>query len=142
MASAFDKAVERLSACDGDLAKLSVASQTVLIVHAAQGLIDNGGLEYFFESDFPGQPSYAVFCDAYRRIGADEAAKCLGASVRAFGFDAPHLSREKRRAFIASLPGDLSHPFRQLSDRLCGDRSVWSQLCDYIEHHREALGLA
>ncbi len=44
---------------DGDVFKLPEAFQTVVVIETAQGIIDNGGLEYFFESDFPSNPPYA-----------------------------------------------------------------------------------
>jgi hypothetical protein len=36
--------------------KLPPAVKTILLVHAAQGVIDNGGLQYFFEADWPDRP--------------------------------------------------------------------------------------
>ncbi len=47
---------------------------TVWAVEQAQGIIDNGGFQYFFENDWPENPSYSVFIDSFRRIGAGEAA--------------------------------------------------------------------
>jgi hypothetical protein len=47
---------------------------TTWAVVTSQGVIDNGGLQYFFENDWPASVTYSVFSDAYRTIGGIEAA--------------------------------------------------------------------
>ena len=68
---------ERLREVENDATKLPEPYRTLVLVEAAQGVIDNGGLIYFFESDWPGCPPYSAFSDAYRRIGMSEAADDL-----------------------------------------------------------------
>ena len=51
--------------------------KTVAIIYSAQGVIDNGGMGYFFENDWPNNPPYSVFADAYERIGRVDAARAL-----------------------------------------------------------------
>src|SRR5688500_18729456 len=80
----------------GDLEKLPRAVRTVAVVQVAQGIIDNGGLQYFFESDFPNQPPYDIFVDAYREIGAIVEADALAAAVRLFPFAEPHKNQTAR----------------------------------------------
>jgi hypothetical protein len=141
IAEAFERAVALLHAQEGNILALPEVAQTVLFVHAARGLIENGGLEYFFEDDFPGQPAYDRFAAAFRTIGAAEAADRLHASMIAFGLDEPHRHCALRRTWLAQLPADPSHPFRRWSDQSCGDDTVWKKLDSYIELHRDALGL-
>ncbi|GAB1263586.1 DMP19 family protein [Aurantivibrio infirmus] len=43
--------------------------KTIVMVVSAQGIIDNGGFEYFFENTFEGNPSLQDFVVAYREIG-------------------------------------------------------------------------
>ena len=71
---ASDAADVELKRAGNDVTRLSEPHRTVVVIHAAQGIIDNGGLIYFFESDWPGTPPYSVFSDAYRRIGKTDAA--------------------------------------------------------------------
>jgi hypothetical protein len=123
-------AFQRLEQCGGDLSKLALVDQTIVVVTSAQGVIDNGGFEYFFENDWPGRPQYRVFSDAYRRIGAPEAAASLDEASLSFTFADPHLRQDERRRFVASLPAD--HRFRQLGNDLCGDASVWDLLAAYV----------
>jgi hypothetical protein len=71
--SLLDKASEyafaQLEDACGDVSLLPLPLQTVAVIYSAQGVIDNGGLEYFYESDFDGTPEYSFFVNAYRRIG-------------------------------------------------------------------------
>src|SRR5688500_8764243 len=94
------EAFARLEAAGGDPRKLIDPWRTVVVVHAAQGVIDNGGLRYFFGNDFPENPPYSVFEDAYRRIGAGRAADALGRATRLFRFADPQLDLEQRREVL------------------------------------------
>ena len=47
--------------------------ERTIVVYAAQGIIDNGGFQYLFESDFPGCPPCSLTVPAFRRNGAREA---------------------------------------------------------------------
>jgi hypothetical protein len=120
----------------GALEKLPTPLRTVLMIFAAQGIIDNGGLQYFFENDFPGQPPYSTFVDAYREIGAkDEAA--LAAGVDLFPFPDPHQHLKLRREFQERFPDE--GPFAPYSDFLCGDKKVWEMLLEYVLKHADAF---
>ena len=120
------------------LHKLPPPVRTVLLVHAAQGIIDNGGLQYFFEADFPGRPPYALFVDAYRAIGADEEADALAAAVKLFPFRDPHQFRHRRNRVLDSFADAKrgghrpDSPFEPFSDKLCGNEKVWRLLKQYV----------
>jgi uncharacterized protein DUF4375 len=135
---ASDYAFARLEEVEGSLTKLPLPLQTVVVIYSAQGVIDNGGLEYFYESDFPNNPPYSLFVTAYRRIGAMEAARCIERTAAMFPFPDPHLQQVKRDRF---LEGKASREFRLLSDRICGDQSVWDKLAVYVEKNRDAFKL-
>jgi len=116
--------------------------RTVAIVHAAQGIIDNGGLAYFFAMDFPQNPPYAMFVDAYHRIGADAVATCIAVGTTLFPFPQPHLHETKRRKWIDSVKGDDAHEFTVLSDTACGNEVAWQRLAEFVDKHRDAFGEA
>ena len=132
----YDYAVSRLGEAGGDWDQLPVPLQTLLIVEAAQGMIDTGGLEYFYEADFPNNPPYASFVDAYRRIGAEEAASCIEASALMFPFAEPQLFAPLREVWLERIRLERDHEFKRLSRRICGDESVWRKLADYVTAHR------
>ncbi len=127
----------------GDTDKLSSPVRTVVLVHAAQGIIDNGGLQYFFESDFPGQPPYSVFVNAYRTIGADAEAQDLAHAVKLFPFADPHKFEGRRNKFLERFRDGGAHgpdsPFEPYTDKLCGNRKIWRLLEQYVRRHAESF---
>lgn len=132
----YDYAVSRLHQASGDIESLPLALQTLLLVESAQGMIDSGGLAYFYEADFPNNPAYQVFADAYRRIGAEQAASCIESTATMFPFAEPHFFEPLRQLWLQKLSEDPAGEFRCLSDRICGDASVWAKLEDYVERNR------
>jgi hypothetical protein len=118
---------------------LPLPLQTVVVIYSAQGIIDNGGLEYFYESDFNNEPPYFFFTEAYRRIGADEAADCIEKTAAMFGIPDPHLKRLERWDFLERIKGDETHEFSLLSRKICGDQQVWKKLAEYVATNHGAF---
>jgi hypothetical protein len=138
----YDHAVARLTDAGGDLDQLAEPLQTLLIVESAQGIIESGGLAYFYEADFPNHPPYDSFVKAYRRIGAEAAASCIEDSAALFPFAEPHLFAPLRELWLEKMAADPGHAFHGLSARICNDESVWRQLTDYVNRHRKAFDRA
>ena len=136
----LDRAVKvafrTLDAAGGDARRLPVPMATVVCVYGAQGVIDNGGFQYFFENDWPCQPPYSMFWKAYARIGAHEAAAAIESAVALFPFARPHRSRAKREAFMAAR--SRSDRFFRL-DTVCGDATVWPKLEAYVRANASAF---
>ena len=135
----YDYAIDRLQAAGGDVFALPVPLQTLLLIESAQGIIDTGGLEFFYEADFPNNPPYALFVEAYRRIGADAAASCIEATARMFPFEEPHLFEELRQLWLERLRLEGAGEFARLSAAVSGDASVWTRLADYVARHGGAF---
>lgn len=133
---AFEKLMD---SSDGCLRDLPLPLQTVAVIYSAQGIIDNGGLEYFYESDFDVESPYSYYVDAYRRIDAQEAANCIEKTAKMFGVSDPHLRIADRRKFLEEVEQDEKHEFRRLSDLICGNQEVWEKLSDYVEANRAAF---
>lgn len=72
----------------------------VWAIEKAQETTNNGSFQYFFESDWPHNPPYSIFIDAFREIGAVETAECLESAVNEFPFENPHLYCEKRCDYL------------------------------------------
>jgi len=77
-----------------------------VMLHAAQGIIDNGGLEYFFEAPFEGRPALDDFPTVFEAVGAHVSAAALREAFKRAG--SPHASfhdlnsvfwRESRRNY-------------------------------------------
>ena len=131
--SFLDRAAEytykELDRIGGDPTKLDIPLETVAILYTIQAIIDNGSFQYLFESNFPINPPYSAFIEAYRRIGALDAAVRLQKAVAMFPFENPHLHQQQRVKFMESL--DEEHEFFQLGDEVCGDKRIWSALEEY-----------
>ncbi len=128
-------AFQRLDEVDGDIAKLAEPFQIVALIYSAQGVIDNGGLIYFFESDWPANPPYSLFVDAYRRIGRIAAADALDQAAKSFGVPFPERDSDLRNRFMENEGTD------EWDDCICGDEDVWRDLANWIrsngiEHFR------
>ena len=93
---AYELVQRMLDETDGDSDRLPEVLQTAYFVYLGQGVIDNGGLEYFYENDFAGQPPYDLIVAAFRRVGAYAVADCIESTADMFPFSSPHLKREKR----------------------------------------------
>ena len=137
----YSYALGRLEAANGDLQLLPIPLQTLLLVESAHGIIESGGLEYFYDADFPNNPPYELFVEAYRRIGAEAAAACIETTARMFPFDEPHLFAPLRQVWLEKLRVDPLQAFARLSEGVCADDSVWAKLDDYVERHRAAFAV-
>lgn len=131
-----------VEAASGDVFQLLLPVQTVAVIQTAQGIIDNGGFEYFYESDFDGSPPYSFFVEAFRRIGAEAAANRIEASARMFPFTEPHLHETKRQQWLDGVKDNETHEFVILSRQACGDASVFAKLAEYVESNLSAFAAA
>lgn len=142
--SLLERATAYAKACaqeaGGDVSQLPKPVQTVVVVDTAQGIIDNGGLKFFYESDFPGNPPYSFFVEVFRRIGAESVASCIEVTFRMFPFPQPHLYEAKRQQWLDDVKHNEAHEFVRLSRRACGDESVFRKLAEYVESNRHAYG--
>lgn len=129
-------AQQMLAAVDEDLARLPKAVQVFMKVNSAQGVIDNGGFRYFFESDWPGNPPYEDFASAYETIGCWKQAEELRRVVATFPFPDPQLHEAKRREYIEANYDPEEMHVRGWGDELCGDDEVWKKLAAYYDWNK------
>ena len=52
-----------------DATQYSPKERVIMLVWHSSGIIDNGGFEYLFAGDFPGDPDYRVTAEAYQTAG-------------------------------------------------------------------------
>jgi|SRR3984885_11516473 hypothetical protein len=133
--SFLDRAAEyvykELDRLGGDPSKLDIPQQTVAILYSVQAIVDNGGFQYLFENDFPHDPPYSKFVEAYRRIGHDQSADRLEKAVAMFPFENPHLHQDRRLIFMETLEEESE--FFELGNEVCGDEKVWTDLEAYAK---------
>ncbi len=143
MSSLLDRASDftfaRLKEAGNDISRLPIPLQTVAVIYSVQGIIDNGGLEYLFESDFNGTPEYSFFVEVYRRVGAESAASCIETAAAMFPFSQPHLHEEKRQKWLENVRDDESHLFVKLSRKVCSDETVFAKLAEHVGSNQNAF---
>ena len=95
-----------------------------------------------FEADFPNQPPYSLFVQAYREIGADDAALALKQAIALFPFKDPHKHVKKRNRFLEKITSEAAKakkPFELLDDRICGNEQVWELHKQYVNENLKSL---
>jgi hypothetical protein len=126
---------------DWSVDKLPASLRVICLVEATLGKIGNGNLHYFFENDWPGNPPYSQFAEAFRAIGAMESADCIDDAVSAFGFENPHLDLDSRRKILYPDEGGDAHAadvIEQLGNRILDlEAATLEQARQYILQHIE-----
>lgn len=123
---------------DSGTSRLSRPQQVFITIYSAQPIIDNGGFGYFFESDWPDQPPYSRFSDAYREIGAVDVAGFIDRAAGLFGIAEPHLHRDARLRYLNEHCRDESAELIKLGDRAIDEsKRVFRLLEDYVRRHSE-----
>ncbi len=119
-----------------EISQFSRPRQVFATVYAAQGIIDNGGFQYLFANDWPDNPDYTWFSDAYREIGAIEVAEWFDEAASLFPFPEPHRHQEKRRRYLEMHCTESDSPMGSLSDAAMGaSNEVFSLLAQYVQNH-------
>jgi hypothetical protein len=135
ISEAFNKAKKLLKENNDDIRLLTNAVATFLFVHSAQGVIDNGGYRYFFESNWPQTPEYVRFAEAYSAIGCETQAAELSRIVATFPFDNSHINEDGRNKYMDENYDEDAFEIEGWGDELCGDDTVWEKLeVFYLEH--------
>ncbi len=110
--------------------------QVFAIIYSAQGIIDNGGFQYLFESDWPNKPPYTMFSDAYREVGATDVADWLDQAASMFPFSDPHLHREARVRYLREFCVKGDSPMGVLSgEAIDASDRVFTRLAQYVRAH-------
>jgi hypothetical protein len=77
--------------------------RVVVAVWTVSGIVGNGGFEYLFGSELPGDPDYQLSLDAFRAIGCDEAVAAFEGALCLFpGGVVPHDDEERATAFATN----------------------------------------
>lgn len=128
-----DLAFKKLAKADDRMEQLEEPYQTVVTIYSAQGVIDNGGMVYFFENDWPHHQPYSDFADAYERIGRHGAAEALRHAADSFEVPNPERDKEARREYIKVNQSRFDGMV--WDDCICGDKEVFPHLADWVLAH-------
>ena len=78
----------------------SEMDKPVVYLVAATGIIENGGLRYFYENDFPDGVSHAEIAECYRNIGMEKVAELIEKSAACFPAGHPQPELDARNEFL------------------------------------------
>lgn len=114
--------------------------RAVVIVYSAWGIIGNGGFQYFFESNFEGDPEFDVFTQAFRAVGLEEIALRFSELVALFPFEKSHESSKRRQEFLDSQPAEFTVAMTKLEDLIYEHDDIEQTLNSFLQ--RETPGKA
>lgn len=129
---------------DLEPSRLPKAQQVVLLVYHTHGILGNGGFQYLFEADLPGDPEYLLTRAAFQSIGANEASRAFEVAFAVFPNLTPPEDIESRLA--------LWHEKYDLRDALESEESpdaiyfsamddVVEKLAVYIREHEKDFAI-
>lgn len=118
-----------------DPSKMPLPHQTVLLVYHSHGILGNGGFQYLFEGDFPGDPEFLLTRQAYQTIGAADVIAAFEKAFAVFPHSTPPANIEQRlemwqakHNLMASLTDKSSPDMMYFHAR----KGVMKKLSDYI----------
>ena len=106
--------------------------RAAIVVDSAVGIIGNGGFRYFFEMNFPNDPDYSLFADAFRRVGLPDIAERFACLIGLFPFAAPHASPELRQRFLSNVPASFDTAMTEL-ENLIWDLDTEALLARFLD---------
>ena len=107
--------------------------RAAVIVYTAWGIIGNGGFQYFFESNFEGDPPFDIFTQAFRTVGLGEIALRFSELVALFPFNDPHKSSQKRQVFLECQPPAFTAAMTKLEDLIYGHDDIEEILNSFLQ---------
>ncbi len=96
LADSTFKRILRKHGDDVDPSKIPKPQQTVMLVYHSHGILGNGGFQYLFEGDFPGDPEFLLTRQAYKTIGALDASTAFEKAFAVFPNSTPPASIDRR----------------------------------------------
>jgi len=100
----------------------------VVTTYSAQGMIDNGGFAYFFESDWPGVDDWTLFAEDFEAVGHKKAADALRAALLLFPGGQPQKNLAERRRYISESLGGFDGALGKLDGAICGKSATLERL--------------
>ena len=112
-----------------DATQYSPEERVIMLVWHSSGIIDNGGFEYLFAGEFPGDPDYHITAEAYKTAGLLRGYEAFQEAFALFpGGKVPHDAAERLQQYQAAN--------RSARDRL--DRKLWQDRYDRTREKRLA----
>ncbi len=123
-----------------DATQYSPEERVIMLVWHSSGIIDNGGFEYLFAGDFPGDPDYHITAEAYQTAGLLRGYEAFQEAFALFpGGNVPHERAERDQLYQAANRSAHHRLNRKLwQDGYDGSRE--KKLADFIRKSACAAG--
>lgn len=115
---------------------LSRSERAVMLPYWAKAIVDNGGLEYFFE----GADNALEVAAAFDELGIEEGARAFRQSTEVFPNGEPQVSHESRRNWMDSHRAEIDAVFAKLNPIIWQvDADLAQAISEYIRAHSDEL---
>ena len=141
----WDATYDRILKQHGDdvqLNQIPKPQQAVLAVVNSHGILGNGGFQYLFEGDFPGDPGFVLTRQAYATIGANDAIAAFDKAFAVFPNSTPPADIDERLRIWQSnynLRDSLTDDSSPDSMYFSAMDGVLSRLNEYIRENPDAF---
>jgi Domain of unknown function (DUF4375) len=119
-----------------DVSEMPEEERVVLLVWHTYGIIGNGGFNYLFEGDLPGDPDYTLSAEAYEVIGCEPAAHAFRQALALFPDGEVPSDLDARMRMYRRGPGDRRGQID--GEFFSAGEQIEACLARYIREHRDA----
>lgn len=119
--------------------KYSETERVVMLTWHASGIVDNGGFEYLFADDFPGDPGFRLTLAAFETLGVERALSAFREALALFPRSNPHPNPEKRMRLFKKASEAAREEINRKFWSAGRDKEIEKRLASYIRTHRTDL---
>ncbi len=122
---------------DFDASVLAPEERAVILPYHAMGIIGNGGFNYLFEGDFPGDPYFRRTAKAFQRIGCEAAYQAFCKALALFPDSRPPRDIGKRLRIYRQGTGEKRH---EIDVQFWNaDDEITQKIAQYVRAHRQTF---
>jgi len=118
-----------------DVSAMAEEERIVLLVWQTYGIIGNGGFDYLFGGNLPGDPDYTLTAEAYEMIGCELAAHAFRQALALFPRGEAPRDLDERMRMYRRGPGDRRGQID--GEFFSADKEIEACLARYIRQHRQ-----
>ena len=120
-----------------DVTQYTVQERTVVLVWHASGIIDNGGFEYLFGGDFPGDPGFQYTAAAFEAIGCERAVDAFNEAFALFPDSQLPSDVDERMDIYVRTPESRREEINTRFWEVGWDDEIEKKLAEYIRSNKE-----
>ncbi len=119
--------------------KYNETERVVMITWSAMGIIDNGGFEYLFSSDFDGDPGFRLTFGVFETLGVERAVSAFREALALFPDSVPDPDLETRMHRYKQVPEETRESINRKFWSAGWDNEIVTRLAAYIREHQTEL---